>query len=462
MQAIVPVLDYIESFSRTISIFVQSNPEIAALVWGSFFLVVQIAARFTNILETFLDMVSGMMKLQPRLEGYSAIYGQYPNFVRALSDLFLEYARFALRSLQILRKHPVIEAESNLLHQEIGVQSLDLLKNIDKQMPQLVIKDPIPFHQIKVSRNDRYFPRANAIDTAGKTLYPRLNLSKDQDRLHSFSIRGMGGVGKSQIAGEFAWSNRDKYDVIVWLRAENKAVLADDFSAAGEKLLAPGVSDQAKIIDMLREWLADTDYTWLLIFDNIEDKDVLNDFWPRSARGSILLTTRHTAIADITTEKYELLPLTVEDGKKYLSSLLISMPTNHLLDVEDVVNDLGGLPLALSQAAAYMKSTRRSCSQFRTTYREKRYASDINKKHGELVHQDYKLLLDTVFSISIGQLGPEAKRILSLMAFFDPDSIDDHLIAAGAKDFADLAFLEDDHLRRTALVDLSTLSLVTL
>jgi hypothetical protein len=70
-----------------------------------------------------------------------------------------------------------------------------------------------------------------------------------------------GGVGKSQVAGEFVWLNLDSYEIVLWLRAGNKAVLADDFSAAGTKLLAPDVSDQARVIDILRDWLSDTGTT---------------------------------------------------------------------------------------------------------------------------------------------------------------------------------------------------------
>jgi hypothetical protein len=130
----------------------------------------------------------------------------------------------------------------------------------------------------------------------------------------------------------------------------------------------------------------------------------------------------------------------------YLRSLLKTMASRNLANVKEVADELGGLPLALTQAAAYMKNSRCSCSQFFGIYRERRYAPDVNRRYADFLDQDYKLRLDTVFSITTEQLELDAKLLLSLFSFFDPDSMDERLLERGAALDKDLMFLSDIHL----------------
>ncbi len=105
------------------------------------------------------------------------------------------------------------------------------------------------------------------------------------------AISGLGGIGKTQTALEYAHRYRENYGAVLWVTAET------------EQTLNTGFSDIARILELAEKdgdpyqrkaivhWLQSQQH-WLLIFDNADNPDLLRDFLPRQHRGDVLLTSR--------------------------------------------------------------------------------------------------------------------------------------------------------------------------
>lgn len=100
------------------------------------------------------------------------------------------------------------------------------------------------------------------------------------------AVHGLGGIGKSELAIEYAYRFHTDYDRVAWLRAETPATLAADFAALAQPLALPERDHpgQAVVSAAVRRWCERHD-RWLLIFDNAEQAQDLAEFLPRGGGG---------------------------------------------------------------------------------------------------------------------------------------------------------------------------------
>ena len=103
--------------------------------------------------------------------------------------------------------------------------------------------------------------------TAGPLIL--LALTSGQPAALTQAISGLGGVGKTQLAIEYAYRHAAEYDVVWWVRAEETATLAADYAALAGPLNLPqkDAPDQRIVVEAVRRWF--TLHTgWLLVLDN--------------------------------------------------------------------------------------------------------------------------------------------------------------------------------------------------
>jgi hypothetical protein len=107
-------------------------------------------------------------------------------------------------------------------------------------------------------------------------------------------LRGLGGVGKTQLALEYAYRYKEAYRLVWWLRAEEPATLAADYAALADPLQLPqrAAHAQPETIAAVRQWLEDHD-GWLLILDNASEPAAIHPYLPRSQRGPVIVTSRN-------------------------------------------------------------------------------------------------------------------------------------------------------------------------
>ena len=130
--------------------------------------------------------------------------------------------------------------------------------------------------------------------TGRDALLDELHAKLTDGRVALTAVRGMGGIGKTQLALEYAYRHAADFDLVWWLRAEEPASLLEDYAALAEPLGVDkaGEGDIAALAEVVGQALARRD-RWLLVFDNATGPDDLTGLLPRAAGGRVLITSRN-------------------------------------------------------------------------------------------------------------------------------------------------------------------------
>lgn len=149
-------------------------------------------------------------------------------------------------------------------------------------------------------------------------LLAELRDSLDSGASRGVAVHGRGGVGKTQIAVEYAYRHAADYELVWWVRAEESASLAADYAGLYRKLnLAPAdTNDQSYMNKTVRGWLEEND-GWLLVFDNAVRPEDIGDFVPRKGGGHFLVTSRERGWNSLCAER-EIQPLASDDAANFL------------------------------------------------------------------------------------------------------------------------------------------------
>ena len=143
----------------------------------------------------------------------------------------------------------------------------------------------------------------------------RLPVALSQTR----AISGLGGIGKTQTAVEYAYRFRDEYDMVVLVHASEREVLVAELAALAPLLGLPtfGETNQERLAQAVKRWLEmQKEQVWLLIFDNVDDVLLVKEFLPEKGNGAVLLTTRLHAVGKYI-HKIELGTLTQDEGVQF-------------------------------------------------------------------------------------------------------------------------------------------------
>jgi tetratricopeptide (TPR) repeat protein len=236
------------------------------------------------------------------------------------------------------------------------------------------------------------------------------------------ALQGMGGVGKSHLAIEYAYLHQPDFDVIWWVPAEHDVQIKTSLVELGERLNL-GVGTEANVavrivLDALRgntRWRVPPN--WLLIFDNAESLEIVQPYLPTGGPGRILVTSRNHEWASYGRG------LEVDVFRREESKQLLRRRGPELTDKEadQLAEWLGDLPLAIEQAAAYRAVTGMPARE---------YLELLAEKQDDLLNvsqaTDYPEPVGAAWNLSLEQLrdrNPAALRMLQLAAMLAPDPI---------------------------------------
>ncbi|MGW2183120.1 tetratricopeptide repeat protein [Streptomyces sp. NPDC001732] len=251
-------------------------------------------------------------------------------------------------------------------------------------------------------------------------------------------LTGTGGVGKTQLAADYARTAWDSggVDVLVWITASSRSAITAGYAQAGVEVLAADPSDPEQAARAFLAWLepkaSQKPCRWLVVLDDVAEPADIRGWWPpASPRGRVLVTTRRreAALAGASRRLVTVGLFTPQDAAAYFTAVLAAHdryePTNQ---INSLAADLGYLPLALAQAAAYIIDADLTCASYRELLADRlRKLADLLPEPGVLP-DDQTATVAATWSLSIeraNQIRPAglARPMLQLAALLDPNGI---------------------------------------
>jgi tetratricopeptide (TPR) repeat protein len=306
-----------------------------------------------------------------------------------------------------------------------------------KQLPPREQKTDF-FASRKIPWNVSY-PR-NPYFTGREDILAQLHdtLMANQKTVLAQAISGLGGIGKTQTAVEYAYRYRDQYQAVLWATADTYQTLVSEFVAIARVLDLPekDAQEQNQAVVEVKNWLEENS-GWLLILDNADEPELVKDFIPLECKGHILLTSRARIFDSLLIQN----PIKLEkmhpaEAKEFLLKRTgcQGIETEGMLSVEQLVYELDYLPLALEQAGAYIY-------KMQCTFRD--YLASYKKRGFELLEKvkpvtgNYSKSVLTTWSLNFEQvekISAASADLLRVSAFLNQDQIPLELFTLGAKE----------------------------
>ncbi|MFC4586303.1 FxSxx-COOH system tetratricopeptide repeat protein [Sphaerisporangium corydalis] len=268
-------------------------------------------------------------------------------------------------------------------------------------------------------------PNRNAAFTGRNDVLDKLRdriISGGKAVVRPQALHGLGGVGKTQVALEYAHRFMADYDVVWWIAAEHLDRINPTMAELAGSL-GTGVNDSVSessraAHEALRR--GDPFSRWLLIFDNADDPHDLERFLP-SGSGHILITSRNPAWSRVA----DPLEVDVFNREESVEHLLRRAPGVDPADADRVASTLGDLPLAIENASAWLEQTGMPAGQYvehlRTQVTETLSLGELSPGYPTAVAATWNLSIERLKEHS-----PASVRMLELLSFFasEPISLD--------------------------------------
>ncbi|TDB94205.1 FxSxx-COOH system tetratricopeptide repeat protein [Actinomadura sp. 7K534] len=271
------------------------------------------------------------------------------------------------------------------------------------------------------------------------------------------AVHGLGGVGKSALAAQWAYQHADAHDLTWWVTADSAAGVTAGLADLAGMLVpemtrsAPAAVGQEERAAWARRWLA-THTGWLVVLDNVTHPADVAELVTGAPGGRFLITSRlREGWYDLVPALIELDVLSASEAEELLARILTTGRPADLTGAAELCAELGHLPLAVKQAGAYMRQTHLSPTAYLGLLRTEpavMYDRAARGADGErTIARIWRLTLD-----HLAADGSLAGDVLRVLAWWAPEGIPRGLLAplGGPADLA------------TALGDLSAYNMINL
>lgn len=264
-------------------------------------------------------------------------------------------------------------------------------------------------------------------------------------------LYGLGGVGKTEIAAEYAHRHREDYALCWWVRCEREALIVNSLLSLGKRLQLPDFRVEERdysvnlVIDALNKGYPFAN--WLLIFDNATNAEMVLPYLPRGT-GHVIITSRDIRwrralnVDGIEVSEFEsaetveflrkrvpALAVVPAEGEKGLAPRQVPAENERRsTSAAQLAEELANLPLAAEHAAAYLTETGASVPQYLELYR-----TNAHEMLGTDLDISYPHAVATTWSVSRRMISREADALFNLLAFFAPEPIYEELLLHPAK-----------------------------
>ncbi|KAL8755008.1 MAG: hypothetical protein Q9199_003938 [Rusavskia elegans] len=224
-------------------------------------------------------------------------------------------------------------------------------------------------------RNQDFFGRGRVLQALDNVLLPSLHRQSDTEKGRHAVLCGIGGIGKTSIAVQFAFSRGVHFDAVFWVNAATLSKLEHSFAEIAVKLGLVDTleqSDHVILRELVKGWLENpqkpviddnhsmiqVEAHWLLVFDGADRPEILHDYWPLPNTGSILTTSRDPlskSINSFTTAGIDVLAFEDEESAALLQRLCPDNDGHVESDTLSLAEMSGGNPLVIGRMAEFMR-----------------------------------------------------------------------------------------------------------
>ena len=272
-------------------------------------------------------------------------------------------------------------------------------------------------------------------------------VSSESQRVRYAAVCGMGGLGKTEIAVEFAFSRKNSFDGAFLVRADGQEKLDSDFAKISIALgleepaeaksqviscdLAKGwFSNPIKFLNKIYDSVGISEAQWLLIIDNADGPDVLADYAHFFSGRSVLITSRYPLAREtISTDELIINPQPFEDNE---AQSLLEMFTRDPRQSDKALligQKLGGLPLAIAQMGDIIRRQLLTYADFLDVLEDENEIAELHETELGPRQQTARGNVATIWAIE--KLSQGSRSLLELLAFLDPDNISEQILQSG-------------------------------
>ncbi|KAI1845653.1 hypothetical protein JX266_008264 [Neoarthrinium moseri] len=414
-----PHFDHIKSFERAIASAVQQLDS-ASYVWSASLAVMECTCRHVSYMKDTFEQLEKFYETFPKLDAYMKLFQDDYKLRYLLQRLYDIYSEFCLCTIRYMRKRTLVDQPANiatnLIHSKHRRKLSTILQNWTEAKAQF-------------EEHIRYVLAAKIVTPKTFPAVP------DRNIVTEMSAQGVRGMGKTQAALAYSRTYEDHYFYRFWIRADDPARLAESFTSIYNLLRI----DEPRLLhsEAVKEKLETTDKTWLLVFDNIEEgtiEAVITLLPTRSMKQSAIIFTsqfeqhKHKIDADAS------LPLKSLDTEQSIELLrkCLGRETDNVDDedqkvLEEVSDMLGGLPLAIAHIGAYISESKRNISYFRDFFEANWQKSAWSSPS---LTETNERILDIVWQLALNELPPNARQLIDVMAYLNPDVIPEDWLEA--------------------------------
>ncbi|TEY71167.1 hypothetical protein BOTCAL_0100g00040 [Botryotinia calthae] len=364
-------------------------------------------------------------------------------------------SNFSIEERKSWAEHCNTTVEEDGAYCLIGIFDVSMVSNYGERRDQAFrwLKDEIhriykgvDFEEFAIGLNLASFLEATQFVAREKELLEMNKLLKDHSSRSCVILHGLGGIGKTQLAISYIRRHKEKYTAIFWLNANDEDSLKLSFRDIAQQVLRHHPSttmlssidldkDLDQVVSVVKNWLDSPQNTrWLMIYDNLDNPKTSNNpdpdnsavdihrFLPRSDHGSIIITTRSSQVSQGIRIHVQKL-LDIKEGLEIVSNMSGRKGIEKDPDAIALVEELDGLPLALSMAGIYLEHVTTSFSDYLQLYKTSWLKLQTTSP---LLDSYVDRTLYTTWQITfdrIQQQNPASAQLLKLWAYFHREDL---------------------------------------